>query len=97
MRVSIDRTRPRLRLSIVDPVKRKKQKGVSFLLAGEKEKNKEREENKKRQHSIVNGRVPKSILPFSISVEGYAIFAFTVSASLVFNQYINPVALAAIG
>ena len=37
------------------------------------------------------------ILPFSIRAKGYAIFAFTVSASLVFNQYINPVALAAMG
>ncbi|PAV22912.1 hexose transporter [Pyrrhoderma noxium] len=37
------------------------------------------------------------ILPFSIRAKGYAIFAFTVSASLVFNQYINPVALTAMG
>ena len=36
------------------------------------------------------------ILPFSLRAKGYTIFAFSVSAALVFNQYINPIALAAI-
>ena len=37
------------------------------------------------------------ILPFSLRAKGYTVFAFSVSAALVFNQYINPIALAAIG
>ena len=36
------------------------------------------------------------ILPFSLRAKGYTVFAFSVSAALVFNQYINPIALAAI-
>ncbi|KIP12327.1 hypothetical protein PHLGIDRAFT_504566 [Phlebiopsis gigantea 11061_1 CR5-6] len=36
------------------------------------------------------------ILPFNLRAKGYTIFAFSVSASLVFNQYINPIALAAL-
>ncbi|THH04380.1 hypothetical protein EW145_g5564 [Phellinidium pouzarii] len=36
------------------------------------------------------------ILPFALRAKGYTIFAFSVSASLVFNQYINPIAFAAL-
>ncbi|KAH8111990.1 hexose transporter [Phellopilus nigrolimitatus] len=36
------------------------------------------------------------ILPFNLRAKGYTVFAFALSASLVFNQYINPIALAAI-
>jgi MFS family permease len=36
------------------------------------------------------------ILPFNLRAKGYTVFSFAVSASLVFNQYINPIALAAI-
>jgi hypothetical protein len=31
-----------------------------------------------------------------LRAKGYTVFSFAVSASLVFNQYINPIALAAI-
>lgn len=37
------------------------------------------------------------ILPFNLRAKGYTLFSFAVSASLVFNQYINPLALAGIG
>lgn len=36
------------------------------------------------------------ILPFNLRAKGYTVFSFSVSASLVFNQYINPIAFAAI-
>ncbi|EJC98582.1 hexose transporter [Fomitiporia mediterranea MF3/22] len=36
------------------------------------------------------------ILPFSLRAKGYTVFGFSVCASLVFNQYINPIAFAAI-
>lgn len=36
------------------------------------------------------------ILPFNLRAKGYTIFSFAVSASLVFNQYINPIAFAAL-
>jgi len=36
------------------------------------------------------------ILPFALRAKGFTLFAFAVSASLVFNQYINPIAFAAI-
>jgi len=36
------------------------------------------------------------VLPFALRAKGYALFSFAVSASLVFNQYINPIAFAAI-
>lgn len=36
------------------------------------------------------------ILPFNLRAKGYTVFAFAVSASLVFNQYINPIALGAL-
>lgn len=36
------------------------------------------------------------ILPFNLRAKGYTVFGFSVCASLVFNQYINPIALAAI-
>lgn len=36
------------------------------------------------------------ILPFALRAKGFTLFAFAVSASLVFNQYINPIALKAI-
>ncbi|KAH7916624.1 general substrate transporter [Hygrophoropsis aurantiaca] len=37
------------------------------------------------------------ILPFSIRAKGFTVFSFTISVSLIFNQYVNPIALAAIG
>ncbi|KIJ49078.1 hypothetical protein M422DRAFT_777634 [Sphaerobolus stellatus SS14] len=37
------------------------------------------------------------ILPFAIRAKGFNIFNFTVSLALIFNQYVNPVALSAIG
>ncbi|THH28083.1 hypothetical protein EUX98_g6106 [Antrodiella citrinella] len=37
------------------------------------------------------------ILPFNLRAKGYTLFSFAVSVSLVFNQYINPLALAGIG
>ncbi|TCD62432.1 hypothetical protein EIP91_006893 [Steccherinum ochraceum] len=37
------------------------------------------------------------ILPFNLRAKGYTLFSFAVSASLVFNQYINPLAMKAIG
>ena len=36
------------------------------------------------------------ILPFSLRAKGFTVFAFSLTASLVFNQYINPIALAAL-
>ncbi|KAJ8494488.1 hypothetical protein ONZ45_g3409 [Pleurotus djamor] len=36
------------------------------------------------------------ILPFSIRAKGFTIFNFSVSLSIIFNQYVNPVALDAI-
>ncbi|KAL5501757.1 hypothetical protein ACEPAH_9017 [Sanghuangporus vaninii] len=37
------------------------------------------------------------ILPFSIRAKGMTIFTFVVTISLIFNQYVNPVALEALG
>ncbi|KAI5121082.1 hypothetical protein M0805_008595 [Coniferiporia weirii] len=37
------------------------------------------------------------ILPFAIRAKGLSIFTLTVSLSLIFNQYVNPVALASLG
>ncbi|KAH7928916.1 general substrate transporter [Leucogyrophana mollusca] len=37
------------------------------------------------------------VLPFSIRAKGFTVFSFTISISLIFNQYVNPIALAAIG
>ncbi|KAF7790702.1 hypothetical protein EIP86_001658 [Pleurotus ostreatoroseus] len=37
------------------------------------------------------------ILPFSIRAKGYTVFSFAVTISLIFNQYVNPIALAALG
>ncbi|KIJ60060.1 hypothetical protein HYDPIDRAFT_190230 [Hydnomerulius pinastri MD-312] len=37
------------------------------------------------------------ILPFPIRAKGYTLFSFVVYISLVFNQYVNPIALAALG
>ena len=36
------------------------------------------------------------ILPFAIRAKGFTIFNFAISLSLIFNQYVNPVALDAI-
>ncbi|KLO08006.1 hexose transporter [Schizopora paradoxa] len=36
------------------------------------------------------------ILPFALRAKGFTLFGFSVSASLVFNQYINPIAFAAL-
>lgn len=33
------------------------------------------------------------ILPFSIRAKGFTIFNFAISLSLIFNQYVNPIAL----
>ncbi|TBU39804.1 hexose transporter [Dichomitus squalens] len=37
------------------------------------------------------------ILPYSLRAKGYNVFNFTVSVALIFNQYVNPIALNAIG
>ncbi|KAA1472818.1 general substrate transporter [Dentipellis sp. KUC8613] len=37
------------------------------------------------------------ILPYSIRAKGFVVFNFAVSASVVFNQYVNPIALNALG
>ncbi|KAG8853281.1 hypothetical protein FRB96_008366 [Tulasnella sp. 330] len=37
------------------------------------------------------------ILPFQLRAKGFAIMSFTVALALVFNQYVNPVALAKLG
>ncbi|KAG8974115.1 hypothetical protein FRC05_007863 [Tulasnella sp. 425] len=37
------------------------------------------------------------ILPFAIRAKGFAVMNFTVSVTLIFNQYVNPVALKALG
>ncbi|KLO06400.1 hexose transporter [Schizopora paradoxa] len=37
------------------------------------------------------------ILPYSIRAKGFTIFNFTISLALIFNQYVNPVALSHLG
>ncbi|KIJ60061.1 hypothetical protein HYDPIDRAFT_161558 [Hydnomerulius pinastri MD-312] len=37
------------------------------------------------------------ILPFALRAKGFTWFNFTISLSLIFNQYVNPIALAALG
>ncbi|ETW81156.1 MFS sugar transporter [Heterobasidion irregulare TC 32-1] len=37
------------------------------------------------------------ILPFAIRAKGFTVFSFAVSLSLIFNQYVNPIALNALG
>ncbi|KIJ36375.1 hypothetical protein M422DRAFT_212350 [Sphaerobolus stellatus SS14] len=37
------------------------------------------------------------ILPYSIRAKGFNVFNFTISLAIIFNQYVNPVALGAIG
>jgi sugar porter (SP) family MFS transporter len=37
------------------------------------------------------------ILPFAIRAKGFTVFNFSISLSLIFNQYINPIALDSIG
>ncbi|KZP22350.1 hypothetical protein FIBSPDRAFT_952964 [Athelia psychrophila] len=37
------------------------------------------------------------ILPYALRAKGFAVFNFTISLSLIFNQYVNPVALDALG
>jgi hypothetical protein len=37
------------------------------------------------------------ILPFSLRAKGFNIFNFAISLSLIFNQYVNPIALDDIG
>ncbi|KAF8878373.1 general substrate transporter [Gymnopilus junonius] len=37
------------------------------------------------------------ILPYNLRSKGFTVFNFTISASLVFNQYVNPIALQNIG
>jgi len=37
------------------------------------------------------------ILPFNLRAKGFTVFAFMVSLSLIFNQYVNPIALKALG
>ena len=36
------------------------------------------------------------ILPFALRAKGFTLFSFAVTLSLVFNQYVNPIALKAI-
>ena len=33
------------------------------------------------------------ILPFSVRAKGFNVFNFTISVALIFNQYVNPIAL----
>jgi MFS family permease len=37
------------------------------------------------------------ILPYSLRAKGLTIFNFVVSLALIFNQYVNPIALAKLG
>jgi len=37
------------------------------------------------------------ILPFALRAKGFTWFSFVVSLSVIFNQYVNPIALAALG
>ena len=37
------------------------------------------------------------ILPYPLRAKGFTIFNFTISLALIFNQYVNPIALDAIG
>ncbi|KZS92516.1 hexose transporter [Sistotremastrum niveocremeum HHB9708] len=37
------------------------------------------------------------ILPFNLRAKGFTLFSFAVSLSLIFNQYVNPIALKALG
>jgi hypothetical protein len=37
------------------------------------------------------------ILPYQLRAKGFVLFNFAISLSLIFNQYVNPVALDAIG
>ena len=36
------------------------------------------------------------ILPYSLRAKGFNVFNFTISVALIFNQYVNPIALKAI-
>jgi hypothetical protein len=36
------------------------------------------------------------ILPYAIRAKGFVVFNFAISLSLIFNQYVNPVAMKAI-
>ncbi|KAH9915058.1 general substrate transporter [Epithele typhae] len=38
-----------------------------------------------------------AILPFALRAKGFTVFNFAISLSLIFNQYINPIALKALG
>ena len=37
------------------------------------------------------------ILPYSLRAKGFNVFNFTISLALIFNQYVNPIALKNIG
>ena len=37
------------------------------------------------------------ILPYSLRAKGFNVFNFTISLALIFNQYVNPIALENIG
>jgi hypothetical protein len=37
------------------------------------------------------------ILPYQLRAKGFVVFNFAISLSLIFNQYVNPVALDTIG
>lgn len=37
------------------------------------------------------------ILPYSIRAKGFNVFNFTISLALIFNQYVNPIALNKLG
>ena len=37
------------------------------------------------------------ILPYSLRAKGFNVFNFTISIALIFNQYVNPIALENIG
>lgn len=40
-------------------------------------------------------RYTVEILPFALRAKGFTVFNFSLTLSLIFNQYINPIALAA--
>lgn len=37
------------------------------------------------------------ILPYALRAKGFNIFNFVISVALIFNQYVNPIALDALG
>jgi hypothetical protein len=50
----------------------------------------------KTKSNVVH-RYTLEILPFALRAKGFTVFGFALSLSLVFNQYVNPIALKALG